>query len=80
MAFKAEYRKSDKILIESGRSLMKNSGVDLVVANDIGRKESEFGSEKTEVILIGRKVTHLGLDTKPKIAARILDEISERII
>ena len=80
VAFKAEYRKSDKILIESGRSLMKNSGVDLVVANDIGRKESEFGSEKTEVILIGRKVTLLGLDTKPKIAARILDEISERII
>ncbi len=79
VAFKAEYRKSDKLLIESSRNLMKNSGVDLVVANDIGRKGSEFGSEKTEVILVGEKVTPLELDTKPKIAARILDEISERI-
>jgi phosphopantothenoylcysteine synthetase/decarboxylase len=60
-------------------SLMKNSGVDLVVANDIGREGSGFGSETTEVILIGSKVTNLGLDSKPKIAARILDAISEQI-
>lgn len=80
VAFKAEYRKTDKILIESGRSLMKNSGADLVIANDIGRKGSKFGSEKIEVILIGQKVTPLKLDTKPKIASRILDEIGKRII
>ena len=80
VAFKAEYRKSEKILIESGRSLLKSSGADLVVANDIGRKGSEFGSEKTEVILVGRKVTSLRLDTKAKIATRIMDEISKKTL
>ncbi|MFQ6011301.1 MAG: bifunctional phosphopantothenoylcysteine decarboxylase/phosphopantothenate--cysteine ligase CoaBC [Nitrososphaerales archaeon] len=76
VAFKAEYRKTDKALVSSSRALMKSSRADLVIANDIGRKGSEFGSETIKAIMIGRKVTPLKLGTKRRIAARIMDEIS----
>ena len=66
-----------KILIEKAYTKLLESGADLIVANDVGKKNTGFGSDNNEVYVIDRhrNVTHLPIQAKDRIAAQILDMI-----
>ena len=77
IGFKAEYNVESKILIEKAYTKLLESGADLIVANDVGKKDTGFGSDNNEVYVIDRhrNVTHLPIQAKDRIAAQILDMI-----
>ena len=81
VAFKAEYSVNDKDLELRARTIIGESGADLVVANDIGRKDSGFGSETSTVLLVraAGNVSRIRLTTKKVIASRLLDEVSKML-
>ena len=77
VAFKADSDVSDDDLIKSAYDKMRECNADLMVANDIGRKGSEMGSDTSEVFIIGKnkKVRHLPIQTKKSIARVLLEEL-----
>ena len=77
IGFKAQYNVESKILIEKAYTKLLESGADLIVANDVGKKDTGFGSDNNEVYVIDRhrNVTHLPIQAKDRIAAQILDMI-----
>jgi phosphopantothenoylcysteine decarboxylase/phosphopantothenate--cysteine ligase len=77
IGFKAEYNVESKILVEKAYTKLLESGADLIVANDVGKKNTGFGSDNNEVYVIDRhrNVTHLPIQAKDRIAAQILDMI-----
>lgn len=76
VGFKAEYNLSNEELINSARKRMKESGADLIVANDVSTEGGGFGSDNNKVFLIDEEVTSIPLTSKNQIARRILDKIS----
>jgi phosphopantothenoylcysteine decarboxylase/phosphopantothenate--cysteine ligase len=54
VAFKADYGVSDSILTEKAYRKLKECDADIIVANDLGRKGSEPGSDKNEVFIVDR--------------------------
>jgi phosphopantothenoylcysteine decarboxylase/phosphopantothenate--cysteine ligase len=80
IGFKAEYAISDEELIDRAYKRMKGAGMDLIVANDVAREKTGFGTDTNEVFIIDpeHRVTHLNLQPKIEIAKRILDEITFR--
>jgi phosphopantothenoylcysteine decarboxylase/phosphopantothenate--cysteine ligase len=81
VAFKADYNVSDSILIERAHKKLQECGADIVVANDLGRKDSEVGSDKNEVFIIDRnkKVLHLPPDNKVQIARKLMALVAESL-
>ncbi len=79
VAFKADYQVSDSDLIEKAYRKLKESDADIVVANDIGRKGSEPGSDNNEVFIVNKKreVIHLPPNSKVQIAQRLLELVAE---
>jgi phosphopantothenoylcysteine decarboxylase / phosphopantothenate---cysteine ligase len=79
VAFKADYGVSDSDLIEKSYRKLKESDADIVVANDLGRKGSEPGSDKNEVFIVGRnkEVIHLPPKSKVQVAQRLLEVVTE---
>jgi phosphopantothenoylcysteine decarboxylase / phosphopantothenate---cysteine ligase len=77
VGFKAEYNVESRVLIEKAYTKLLQSGADLIVANDVGNKNTGFGSETNEVYIIDRQkcTIHLPVQSKDKIAAQILDLI-----
>lgn len=77
VGFKAEYNVESRVLIEKAYTKLLESGADLIVANDIGKKNTGFGSDNNEVYIIDRQknTIHLPIQSKDKIAAQILDLI-----
>lgn len=82
IAFKADYNVSDSMLVEKAYAKLKECSADLVVANDIGRIGQNAGSDRSEVFIIDpdRKIVHIPLDTKTKVATNLLDLISNLVI
>lgn len=80
VGFKAEYNIESKVLIEKAYNKLLESGADLIVANDVGNKNTGFGSENNEVYIIDRQknTIHLPVQPKDKIAAQILDLIERK--
>ncbi|MFQ5968973.1 MAG: bifunctional phosphopantothenoylcysteine decarboxylase/phosphopantothenate--cysteine ligase CoaBC [Nitrososphaerales archaeon] len=78
VAFKADIAVSDDDLIKCAYDKMRECNADLMVANDIGRKGSEMGSDTSEVFIIGknRKVRHLPIQTKRSVARLLLEELA----
>jgi len=78
VAFKADNDVSDDDLIKSAYDKMRECNADLMVANDIGRKGSEMGSDTSEVFIIGKnkKVRHLPIQTKQSVARVLLEELA----
>ena len=66
-------------LIENAKAKIQNKGCDLLIANDISRKDIGFDSDSNEVYIINRElnIKHIEKDTKQNIAKRILEEIFE---
>ncbi|HJU33887.1 MAG TPA: bifunctional phosphopantothenoylcysteine decarboxylase/phosphopantothenate--cysteine ligase CoaBC [Nitrososphaera sp.] len=79
VAFKADYSVSDSDLIEKAYRKLKDSHADIVVANDMGRKGSEPGSDKNEVLIVDKtkNVIHLAPRSKVEVAQRLLELVAE---
>jgi phosphopantothenoylcysteine decarboxylase/phosphopantothenate--cysteine ligase len=81
VAFKAEYRVSSSHLIHRAYQKLRECDADVVIANDLGKKGCQTGSDKNEVFVIDRrnKVKHFPLQDKHQLARKILGYISEKI-
>ncbi|MGI0047900.1 MAG: bifunctional phosphopantothenoylcysteine decarboxylase/phosphopantothenate--cysteine ligase CoaBC [Nitrososphaera sp.] len=81
VAFKADYNVSDTVLIDRAYKKLQESGADMVVANDLGRKGSEAGSDRNQVFIVDKKkkVVHLPLESKPAIARKLLELVAKSI-
>jgi phosphopantothenoylcysteine decarboxylase/phosphopantothenate--cysteine ligase len=79
VAFKADYGVSDSILTEKAYRKLKECDADIIVANDLGRKGSEPGSDKNEVFIVDRNknIVHLPLESKAQVARRLLELVAE---
>ena len=74
VAFKADYNVDEDTLVDRAYQKLKESGADIVVANDIGKVAAKAGPDKNEVYVVdrNRKVVHLSLDDKNAIAKKLL--------
>ncbi len=79
VAFKADYCVSDSLLIEKAYRKLKECDADIIVANDLGRKGTEPGSEKNEVFIVdgNKNIVHLPPESKTQIARRLLELVAE---
>ena len=77
VGFKAEYKVSEKELVNRAHELLKNADADLVIANDVGKKGAGFDIETNEVFIVNknRNAKHLKLADKRVIGNEILNEI-----
>jgi phosphopantothenoylcysteine decarboxylase / phosphopantothenate---cysteine ligase len=80
VGFKAEYNVEPRVLIEKAYTKLLEAGADLIVANDVGKRNTGFGSENNEVYIIDRQknAIHLPIQSKDKIAAQLLDSIERK--
>lgn len=80
VGFKAEYNVSGHELAESAKKRMRESGADLMVANDVAETGAGFGSDQNKVVLVDDEIWDVPLSTKEEIAALVIGRIVERII
>lgn len=66
-------------LLENAKAKIQKKGCDLLVANDISRKDIGFNADENEVYIIDKalNIKHIAKNTKNNIAKRILEEIFE---
>jgi phosphopantothenoylcysteine decarboxylase/phosphopantothenate--cysteine ligase len=78
VAFKADYSVSESVLIEKAYRKLKECDADIIVANDLGRKGSEPGSDKNEVFIVDRdkKIVHLPPESKAQVARRLMELVA----
>jgi phosphopantothenoylcysteine decarboxylase/phosphopantothenate--cysteine ligase len=81
VAFKADYNVPDSVLIDRAYRKLQECDADIVVANDLGRKGSEAGSNRNEVFIVDKKkkVVHLPLESKPAIARKLLELVARSV-
>ncbi len=81
VGFTAYHDVSDSFLISKANEKLKESNSDIIVANDIGRKNSKIGSDFNEVFIISsnKPVIHLELSRKEIIAKQLLKLISSYV-
>jgi phosphopantothenoylcysteine decarboxylase/phosphopantothenate--cysteine ligase len=81
VAFKANHNKSNAELTKDAIRKMLECDCDLVVANDVGRRGSETGSETNEVVMVDRekKVICFPLMEKKFVARKLLELVSARL-
>lgn len=80
IGFKAEYGLSQKDLISRAHNRLADSGMDLIVANDLSRSDTGFGVDTDEVYILDAKglVAHIPLSSKREIAKKVLDIFAEK--
>jgi len=81
VGFKAEYDLSDEELVERAYDRLIGAGMDLIVANDVSREKTGFGTDTNEVFLIDKQKTvqHVDLVDKYIVATSILDIVRDNI-
>jgi phosphopantothenoylcysteine decarboxylase / phosphopantothenate---cysteine ligase len=79
VAFKADHDVSDSVLVDKAYKKLQECDADFVVANDLGRKGSEAGSDRNEVFVVDskKKITHLPLESKAAIARKLLELVAD---
>jgi phosphopantothenoylcysteine decarboxylase/phosphopantothenate--cysteine ligase len=79
--FKAEHNVGSKKLIECAHKRLIETNSQLICANDVGKPEQGFESDKNSIYVIDKEknVTVLNLDYKGRIARRILDLAMKQI-
>ncbi len=78
IGFAAETARDDRELIERARRKMEKYGIDMIVANNVARKDIGFTSKYNEVYIITRdRVEHIPKKTKEEVARIILDKAIE---
>ena len=78
VGFKAEFNISREDIICCAHKQINDAGTDLVVANDVSRKDCNFGSDKNEVLIIDDEVMTVPLASKDEIAKTIMEVISKK--
>ena len=78
VGFKAEFNISREDIIYCAHKQINDAGTDLVVANDVSRKDCNFGSDKNEVLIIDDEVMTVPLASKDEIAKTIMEVISKK--
>ncbi|MFB0545260.1 MAG: bifunctional phosphopantothenoylcysteine decarboxylase/phosphopantothenate--cysteine ligase CoaBC [Asgard group archaeon] len=80
VGFKAEYNVSDEELIKRAKNKLKESKLDMVVANDVAREGAGFGTDTNEVIIVDEEtIKKLSKLPKTEIAKIIIDLLAEKI-
>jgi len=81
VGFKAEYNISDEELIERAYDRLIGASMDLIVANDVAREKTGFGTDTNEVFIINpdKNVKHIDLADKYTVASKILDFVRDHI-
>ncbi len=66
-------------LLENAKEKIQKKGCDLLIANDISRKDIGFSSDMNEVYILDKnlKISHIERNTKRNIAQKILEKIFE---
>jgi len=72
VGFKAEYEMNEEELLKTAHKKL-GEGLDMVVANDVARAGSGFGTDTNEVLLVTRSNSKSMRATKTEIAVAILD-------
>jgi phosphopantothenoylcysteine decarboxylase/phosphopantothenate--cysteine ligase len=77
VAFKADYDVPVEILLRKSYKKIVDSNADLVVANDVGKKDTHIGSDLNEVLLIDRNKNyyHFPIQNKSDVAINIFKAI-----
>lgn len=82
VGFKAYYDVSDTYLINKAKKKLKECSADIIVANDVGRKNTRIGSDYNEVFIVTRndnnednQVVHLTVQSKESIAKKLFEII-----
>jgi phosphopantothenoylcysteine decarboxylase/phosphopantothenate--cysteine ligase len=78
VAFKADYNRTNKEMAGYALKKMSECSCDLVVANDVGRKGCEPGSETNEVIVVDKEknIMTFPLQKKKFIARKLLELVA----
>ncbi|MHA1819103.1 MAG: bifunctional phosphopantothenoylcysteine decarboxylase/phosphopantothenate--cysteine ligase CoaBC [Promethearchaeota archaeon] len=84
VAFKAETNLDDDALIDKAYNRMKRSNLQMIVANNVFKKERGFESLTNEIYIISDKngekeVIHVGLASKRDCAEKIIDTILKNL-
>lgn len=79
VGFKAEFNISTEDIIKCAKKQILDAGTDLVIANDISKKDCNFGSDNNEVLIIDDEVLSVPLASKREIAKIIFDVISKKV-
>ena len=79
VGFKAEFNISRDDIICCAKKQINDAGTDLVVANDVSKKDCNFGSDKNEVLIIDDEVLSVPLASKDEIAKTIVNVISNKL-
>ncbi len=67
-------------LLENAREKLERKGLDLVIANDVGRRDTGFDSDFNELTLVSREgVAALGRADKRSLAGTVIAEIARRM-
>ena len=74
VAFKAEYRVSDRILLERAYQKILDSNADLVVANDVGTEGAFIGSDSNRILIVDKSKNYyeFPIQNKEIVAENIL--------
>lgn len=77
VGFKAEVNTSEKKLINSAFTLLQKSQANLIIANDVAKKDAGFDADYNEVIIVDKQkqTQKIPLASKQVIADKILDSI-----
>lgn len=81
VAFRAEYKLSKKDLIDSAYDRLLEADADLIVVNDVGKKNVGFGTETNQVFVVDKKknAIHVPLAPKRQVASKILDIVNDNV-
>ncbi len=81
VGFKAVCDLTDEELVQRSYNRMVGAGMDLIVANDVARKDVGFGTDTNEVFIIDteKQVLHVAMASKYDIASKILDRVLEAL-
>ncbi len=81
VGFKAEHNVTEKVLVGRAFDILKKADADLVVANDVGKKDRGFDFDTNEVFIVDKRkrVIRIGLSGKRKVAEGLLNVIVERV-
>jgi len=79
IGFKAETNLTKTALIKSAQKKMKESGADIIIANDIGKKYQKNTNYNQVLILNNKKATSSGWKKKEKIVKIIKKEIEKNL-
>jgi phosphopantothenoylcysteine decarboxylase/phosphopantothenate--cysteine ligase len=79
IGFKAETNLTKNALIKSAQKKMKNSGADIIIANDIGKKYQKNTDYNQVFFVDNKKTTSSGWKKKEKVVKFIRKEIEKKL-